>query len=261
MVSARARPPRADARRRSPDPARAGTRADFRGRANRSRTATPSNGAWASIRCMRRSTRSARPSSAPALPCRIRCAPELRVTTCSTSRWARVVAESFANDRLTFLYDFPASQAALAQIRGEVASRFEAFWGPLELANGFHELGSAPEQAARFDADLARAPRTRASPSAHVDHRFLDALASRPAALRRRGARLRPSRDGRDAARTASTTWSRFPTSAPERARVRPARSPATMHALNDDVRPSPSRRCTKNSSRACAGCSRASRT
>ena len=74
-----------------------------------------------------------------------------------------VVAESFANDRLTFLYDFPASQAALAQIRGDVASRFEAFWGPLELANGFHELGSAPEQAARFAADLARRRDQRAA--------------------------------------------------------------------------------------------------
>jgi lysyl-tRNA synthetase class 2 len=88
-----------------------------------------------------------------------------------------VVAESFAQDRLTFLFDFPASQAALAQIRGEVASRFEAFWGPLELANGFHELGSAAEQAARFDADLARR-RDNAQPVRPVDHFFLDALAT-----------------------------------------------------------------------------------
>ncbi|MEY2919171.1 MAG: hypothetical protein RL261_476 [Pseudomonadota bacterium] len=88
-----------------------------------------------------------------------------------------VVAESFATDRLTFLYDFPASQAALAQIRGEVASRFEAFWGPLELANGFHELGSAPEQAARFTADLERR-RDNGQPVHAVDRLFLDALAA-----------------------------------------------------------------------------------
>lgn len=88
-----------------------------------------------------------------------------------------VVADSFARDRLTFLYDFPASQAALAQIRGEVASRFEAFWGPLELANGFHELGSATEQDARFAADLAqrRAKRQTERP---VDRLFIDALAA-----------------------------------------------------------------------------------
>ncbi len=88
-----------------------------------------------------------------------------------------VVAESFALDRVTFLYDFPASQAALAQIRGEVASRFEAFWGPLELANGFHELGSAPEQGARFAADLARRS-ANGQPVRDVDRLFLGALES-----------------------------------------------------------------------------------
>ena len=88
-----------------------------------------------------------------------------------------VVAESFAKDRLTFLYDFPASQAALAQIRGEVASRFEAFWGPLELANGFHELGSATEQEARFAADLEQR-RARGQTQRPVDRLFIDALAA-----------------------------------------------------------------------------------
>jgi len=66
-----------------------------------------------------------------------------------------LVAQSFAGDRITFLHDFPASQAALARIRGPVASRFEAFWGSLELANGFHELGESDEQRQRFEADLA----------------------------------------------------------------------------------------------------------
>ncbi|MDH4104836.1 MAG: EF-P lysine aminoacylase GenX, partial [Gammaproteobacteria bacterium] len=88
-----------------------------------------------------------------------------------------VVAESFATDRLTFLYDFPASQAALAQIRGEVASRFEAFWGPLELANGFHELGSAAEQDARFAADLEQR-RAKGQTQRPVDRLFIDALAA-----------------------------------------------------------------------------------
>ena len=86
-----------------------------------------------------------------------------------------VVAETFAADRLTFLYDFPASQAALAQVRGKVASRFEAFWGPLELANGFHELGVASEQSARFEADCAER-RARGRPDRSIDERFLAAL-------------------------------------------------------------------------------------
>ena len=87
------------------------------------------------------------------------------------------VAPAFAPDAITFLYDFPASQAALARIRGPVASRFEAFWGGLELANGFHELGDADEQARRFEAD--RAERThRGQPDREPDLRFIAALAA-----------------------------------------------------------------------------------
>lgn len=51
------------------------------------------------------------------------------------------------------LYDFPASQAALARVRGEVAERFELFWKGIELANGFHELTDAAEQERRFKND------------------------------------------------------------------------------------------------------------
>jgi lysyl-tRNA synthetase class 2 len=86
-----------------------------------------------------------------------------------------VVADTFATDRLTFLYDFPASQAALAQVHGEVAARFEAFWGPLELANGFHELGAAAEQRARFESDVAQR-RTLGRPRRDMDEHFLAAL-------------------------------------------------------------------------------------
>ncbi len=86
-----------------------------------------------------------------------------------------IVAASFPPDRLTFLHDFPASQAALARIEGEVAARFEAFWGPAELANGFHELGSSDEQSARFDADVADRARRGRPPRAR-DTRFLAAL-------------------------------------------------------------------------------------
>jgi len=88
-----------------------------------------------------------------------------------------LVADGFATDRITFLHDFPASQAALARIRGAVASRFEAFWGPLELANGFHELGDDREQRRRFAADLAERGK-RGRPVRATDERFLAALAS-----------------------------------------------------------------------------------
>ena len=90
---------------------------------------------------------------------------------------ATIVAPTFPADAITFLHEFPASQAALAQVRGPVASRFEAFWGELELANGFHELGDASEQARRFAADRAERARRR-QPDRDPDTLFLDALAA-----------------------------------------------------------------------------------
>jgi lysyl-tRNA synthetase class 2 len=87
------------------------------------------------------------------------------------------VAPRFAADRITFVRDFPASQAALARVSGPVAARFEAFWGGLELANGFHELGDAAEQAQRFAADDATR-RARGQPARETDRLFIAALAA-----------------------------------------------------------------------------------
>ena len=52
-----------------------------------------------------------------------------------------------------FLYDFPATQAALARIHNGVAARFEVYIAGMELANGFHELTNAEEQLHRFHTD------------------------------------------------------------------------------------------------------------
>jgi lysyl-tRNA synthetase class 2 len=60
--------------------------------------------------------------------------------------------------RPTLVYDYPASQAALARVRDgdpPVAERFEAYVEGIELANGYHELTDPLEQRRRFDADLA----------------------------------------------------------------------------------------------------------
>lgn len=70
-----------------------------------------------------------------------------------------VVGPQLGREAPCFIHDFPASQAALARVRPgtpPVAERFELFWRGLELANGFHELGDAAEQRARFEADRAR---------------------------------------------------------------------------------------------------------
>ncbi|PNS08203.1 EF-P lysine aminoacylase EpmA [Solilutibacter silvestris] len=85
---------------------------------------------------------------------------------------------AFAPDRMIVVHDWPASQAALARIRAEdppVAERFELYLGPVELANGYHELLDAGEQRARFDADIAtRRRRSLAAPA--IDTRFIGAL-------------------------------------------------------------------------------------
>lgn len=85
-----------------------------------------------------------------------------------------------AGDVLTFVYDYPASQAALASIReGEppVAERFELYLGGMELANGFHELTDSDEQRRRFDNELQHryAAGLQAVP---IDERLLAALSS-----------------------------------------------------------------------------------
>ena len=63
----------------------------------------------------------------------------------------------FSANSLTLVYDFPASQCALARLRSgdvTVAERFELYLGNLELVNGYHELNDADEQAQRFARDL-----------------------------------------------------------------------------------------------------------
>lgn len=51
------------------------------------------------------------------------------------------------------IYDFPRSQAALSQVKNNVAERFEIYYKGIELANGFHELTDASAQEARFQED------------------------------------------------------------------------------------------------------------
>lgn len=58
---------------------------------------------------------------------------------------------------LCFIYDYPASQAALARLNPsnpQVAERFELYYRGVELANGFNELADAVEQRKRFVAEL-----------------------------------------------------------------------------------------------------------
>ncbi len=80
--------------------------------------------------------------------------------------------------RLTFVTDYPASQAVLARLNPDdprTAARFELYLDGIELANGFQELVDATEQRARFAHDQALRA-ARGQPPVAMDEAFLAAL-------------------------------------------------------------------------------------
>lgn len=79
-----------------------------------------------------------------------------------------------------FIYEYPASEAALAKTEigrdGRlVGRRFELYLGGYELCNGYQELTDAKEQARRFAEDL-KIREGLGKPKPPVDTRFLAAL-------------------------------------------------------------------------------------
>jgi len=89
-----------------------------------------------------------------------------------------VIEANLGHGRITLLYDYPATQAALARIRPgnpPVAERFELYLDGIELANGFHELADAGEQQHRFEHDLQRRIASDL-PAVPTDARLLAAL-------------------------------------------------------------------------------------
>ena len=90
--------------------------------------------------------------------------------------------EPAMSKELLFVYDYPASQSALARVELDshaqpVARRFEAYVGGVELANGYWELLDADEQAQRFRRDHKM--RTERSQILNpLDDKLLAAMAS-----------------------------------------------------------------------------------
>ncbi len=88
----------------------------------------------------------------------------------------QVIAPRLPKDSLTFIHDFPAQQAALANINHTgVAERFELYLGDIELANGFQELTDTHEHLQRFqehNVRRARAGKVRLE----IDRQFIAAL-------------------------------------------------------------------------------------
>lgn len=90
------------------------------------------------------------------------------------------VEGKIGQDTPAFVFDFPASQAALAKINPQdprVADRFEVYFKGIELANGFHELDNPAEQLKRFEEDnLKRAEMGLVAQP--IDHHLIEALKS-----------------------------------------------------------------------------------
>ncbi|MFH1264304.1 MAG: EF-P lysine aminoacylase EpmA [Planctomycetota bacterium] len=71
---------------------------------------------------------------------------------------AELVEPHLGRERGQFLYDYPASQAALARIRDDdppVAERFELYLDGIEICNGYHELTDARELRERMRTQAA----------------------------------------------------------------------------------------------------------
>ncbi|MEZ9230192.1 elongation factor P--(R)-beta-lysine ligase [Vibrio amylolyticus] len=88
------------------------------------------------------------------------------------------VEGKIGQDSPVFVYDFPASQAALAKINGNdprVADRFEVYYKGIELANGFHELDDFEEQQRRFEQDNRKRVEMGLKEQP-IDYHFLSAL-------------------------------------------------------------------------------------
>ncbi|MHC4459722.1 MAG: EF-P lysine aminoacylase EpmA [Planctomycetota bacterium] len=85
-------------------------------------------------------------------------------------------------EKPVFIYDYPASCAALARLKPDdraVAERFELYIGGLELCNGFSELTDPVEQKMRFELEQERR-RFSGKPLYPMPEKFLSALYDMP---------------------------------------------------------------------------------
>lgn len=91
---------------------------------------------------------------------------------------SHVIQPRLPDQELLLVYEYPASQAALARLKPDcptVAERFELFIGPIELANGYQELTDGREQKRRFEAEN-RQRQLNGDAVVPLDEHFLAAL-------------------------------------------------------------------------------------
>lgn len=95
--------------------------------------------------------------------------------------FTHLIEPTFDKQRLTFVHDYPAQQAALAQVTrkdgADIALRFEVYCGSMELGNGYQELTDPAVNTRRLQQD-ATLRNQRGLSAIPVDQRFLAALES-----------------------------------------------------------------------------------
>ena len=94
------------------------------------------------------------------------------------------IEPNLAQTRPVFLYDYPASRAALARLKPQdlrYAERFELYIGGLEICNAFSELTDPVEQRKRFEHEKDHR-RKSGKPLYPMPEKFLTALGNMPAA-------------------------------------------------------------------------------
>lgn len=106
--------------------------------------------------------------------------------------WLQLIMSSAIDSDLgkkcvTILYDWPASQCALAKLRNvedevadyQVAERFELYIDGIELANGYHELCDGNEQLRRLESNNAKRVKAGKQPLP-IQNRLTSAMQSQP---------------------------------------------------------------------------------
>ncbi len=98
---------------------------------------------------------------------------------CLDALMALIVEPSLPKDELCFIYHYPESQAALAELSRELgyvtARRFELYWQGLELANGYYELTNFDEQLERFHKE-SELRKSEGKQVPELDENFLAAM-------------------------------------------------------------------------------------
>ena len=86
-----------------------------------------------------------------------------------------VLEKKLSGETLWLIYDYPASQAALSKIEGDICKRFEVYYHGVELANAYDELIDYQEQKKRLDDENCKREQL-AKARLPVDPNFLRAL-------------------------------------------------------------------------------------